>query len=81
MNNFLTNWRLARIIRLTAGLGIGIYALVSKDYLFLILAGIFLLQASLNTSCCGGGRCASSDKTDQKQLYKEIIKPYNPNKK
>ena len=81
MNNLLKNWDVARIIRLVAGVGIGIYAIVSKDYMFLLLAGLFLFQALLNISCCGAGGCSTSNTASQKQIYKEQIKPYNPNQK
>lgn len=81
MNNLLKNWDMARIIRLVAGVGIGIYAIVSKDYIFLLLAGLFLFQALLNISCCGASGCSTSDTASQKQVYKEQIKPYNPNQK
>lgn len=75
MNNLLQNWDMARIIRLVAGVGIGIYAIVSKDYMFLLLAGLFLFQALLNISCCGASGCSTNDIASQKQVYKEQIKP------
>lgn len=81
MNSLFKNWDAARIIRLVAGLGIGIYAIVSKDYMFLLLAGLFLFQATLNISCCGASGCSTSDATSQKQVYKDQIKPYNPNQR
>jgi len=80
MNNIFRNWNIARIIRLLAGLGLSIYAFTSKEYAFLFLAGLFLLQAVLNMSCCGTGGCSSSNENDQKQVYKQDIKQYKPNK-
>ena len=76
MNSLLKNWDVARIIRLVAGIGIAVYAITSKDYMFLWLAGLFLFQAVLNISCCGAGGCATNDKTNQKQVYKDQIKEY-----
>lgn len=81
MNNLLKNWDVARIIRLLAGIGLGIYAVVSKDYVFLLLAGVFLLQAVLNLSCCGMRGCSAGEVTSQKRVYKNEIKTYNPNQK
>lgn len=79
MNNALKNWDVIRIIRLVAGVGIGVYAISSKDYIFLLLAGMFLLQAILNISCCGSAGCATSNQ--QKQVYKDVIKPYKADNK
>lgn len=76
MNSLLKGWDVARIIRLVAGIGIAVYAITSKDYMFLLLAGLFLFQAVLNISCCGAGGCTTNDKTNQKQVYKDQIKEY-----
>lgn len=75
MNNLLKNWDAARLIRLVLGIGITIYAIISKDYIFLILSALLLLQAIFNISCCSTGACSTSSNT--KQVYKNIIKPYN----
>lgn len=80
MNKLLNDWNIGRIIRLLAGIGIGIYAVISKDYMFLLLGGLFLLQGVLNMSCCGGGSCLSSDSDNTKQVYKGEIKEYKPGK-
>lgn len=80
MNNLWKNWDAARIVRLAAGIGFGIYAIVSKEYLFLLLAGFFLMQAVLNVSCCGAGGCSRSGKTAPERVYKDEIETYNPKK-
>lgn len=69
MNNILRGWDAARIIRLVAGVGIAVYAIASKDYLFLWLAGLFLFQAVLNISCCGAGGCWASAPSQSKPKY------------
>ena len=38
MIDFLRKWDIVRLIRLVAGVGFGIYAVVSKEYMFLFLA-------------------------------------------
>ncbi len=76
MNSLLKNWDAARIVRLVAGLGFGIYALVWSEYIFLILAALFLLQAAFNVSCCGAGGCSSGNDTKQQEVYKGQIKKY-----
>lgn len=69
MNSLLKGWDAARIIRLVAGVGIAVYAITSKDYLFLWLAGLFLFQAVLNISCCGAGGCSTSKPPQSKPVY------------
>lgn len=79
MNNVLKKWDIIRIIRLIGGVSIAVYAVISKDYIFLLLAGLFLIQAILNISCCGSSGCSTNN--EKKQVYKEIIKPYKPQNK
>lgn len=78
MNKLLKNWDMMRVIRLVAGLGLGLYAVVSKDYLFFFLSAFFLIQGVFNISCCGcgSGECSSSSSQKPKQLYKNEIKQY-----
>lgn len=77
MNNVLKNWNASRIIRLLLGVGIAIYAISVKEPLFLIVAGVFLLQGVLNISCCGTGRCSTPRRTSL-QVYKDEIKEFKP---
>lgn len=79
MSNMFSNWDVTRVIRLVAGAAIGIYAIISTDYVFLLLAGMFLMQAVLNISCCGASGCSTNN--NQKQVYKDVIKPYKPDRK
>ena len=81
MNNILKKWDIMRVIRLITGVGFGIYAITSKEYLFLWLSGLLLLQSILNISCCGKGGCSSSKTKQTKEVYKDIIKPYKPNQR
>lgn len=76
MNNILKSWDATRIIRLVAGVGIAVYAITSKDYMFLWLTGLFLFQAVLNISCCGAGECSTNDSPKSQQVYD--IKEYKP---
>jgi hypothetical protein len=81
MNNLFKNWDSGRIIRLILSIALSIYAIVSKDYGFFFLAGLFLLQAVFNLSCCGAGGCASSGTDSQDQVFKGEIEEYKPGKK
>lgn len=67
-NNILKNWTVLRIVRLVAGAGLAIYAGISGNYLFFILAGLFLIQAILNRSCCGcsSGSCSVNSDNGKK---------------
>jgi len=80
MNTLLKNWDFARIFRLVAGIIAGVYAITSEEYIFLLLAALFLFQAILNLSCCGSG-CSSSGRNAPDQVYKDVIKPYKPKQK
>lgn len=79
MNNYLKQWDASRIIRLVAGIGFAVYAFTEHEYLFLIIAGMFLLQAIFNISCCGAG-CSTTEKQKTKRVYEGEIKAYKPNK-
>ncbi len=82
MKELLKNWDFGRIFRLMVGLAAIIYALTSKEYVFLLLAALFLFQAIFNISCCcADGGCSTTGQDYPKQVYKDIIKPYKPEKK
>lgn len=78
MDRFLKNWDLMRIVRLLAGVGIAVYAISSKDYTFLLLAGLFLFQAIMNISCCGSGGCYTRKDKPKENIYRDQIKKYKP---
>lgn len=73
MNRRLKNRDAMRLVRLAAGIGIAFYALYSADYVFLLPAGMFLLQAALNLSCGEGGCFTASSR---RRVYRDVIKPY-----
>ena len=82
MKESLRKWDFGRVFRLLAGLAAIIYALTSKEYVFLLLAALFLLQAIFNISCCcAGGGCSTTKQDHPKQAYKNTLKPYKPEKK
>jgi len=81
MSNLFKNWDMMRITRLVAGIASAVYAVTSKEYMFLLLAVFFLFQAVLNISCCGSGGCSSNGEQKPQQLYKNVIEPYKAGKK
>lgn len=70
------NWDIVRVFRMLIGLLTGAYAVWSDEYFLLILAGLFIVQALFQLSCCGTGCTASA--SDRRNLYKDTIKPYEP---
>lgn len=76
MNKLFKDWDASRIFRLVLGLGAGLYAIISKDTFFYWFAGLFIVQAVLNWSCCGAGGCSSGNSKESKQLYH--IDKYKP---
>ncbi len=58
----LHNWHAMRIIRVVLG-AIAIAEFVpTKDWLILMVGGIFLLQGIFDVGCCGAGGCEWSPK-------------------
>ena len=76
MTNIFKTWGVVRIVRLLVGIGFGIYAIIGRDYMFLWLTAILILQAVSNFSCCGAGGCSSPNTAQTKEAYKGEIKPY-----
>jgi hypothetical protein len=75
MNKIFKNWHFTRIVRLVAGIGSLIYGIFAHDQIFLVLAALLVAQAVFNLSCCGNHGCNTTQCTDNKQVYKDIIKP------
>ena len=78
MHNFLKNWNAIRIMRLLIGLGMAVYSVIQRDFIFIPFAVFFLAQAVFNVSCCGAGGCGTQNEaaTQTKQVYQNEIKPY-----
>lgn len=81
MSNLLKNWDIMRITRLVAGVASAVYAVTTKEYIFLLLAVFFLFQAVLNISCCGAGGCSTTDSQKPQRLYQDDIEQYRADKK
>lgn len=78
MDRLLKNWDLMRIVRLLIGVGIAVYAISSKDYTFLLFAGLLLFQAIMNISCCGSKGCYTNKEKPEENIYRDQIKKYKP---
>ncbi|MCH3970055.1 MAG: hypothetical protein LKH27_04300 [Prevotella sp.] len=77
-NRITGNWSISRIIRLLSGLALIILGSVMKESIINFLGVLLFLQGLLNLSCCGTGGCSMGNR--QKQVYKDVIKPYKPKK-
>lgn len=76
MKRLFYGWNTARLIRLLIGVGLGIYAFIEGDYLFLLLGGVFIMQSLLNVSCCGAAGCSADKGGRREEAYKGQIKRY-----
>jgi uncharacterized membrane protein len=77
-NRIFREWSISRMMRLGFGIGLIVVGIIWKGQLMTFLGVIFLLQGILNLSCCGAGGCSLSG--NEKQFYKDAIKPYKPRK-
>lgn len=77
MNSILKNWDLIRVLRFLLAVLVAIYSISSKDYIFLVLAGLLLFQAIMNISCCGY-RGYYTDSKLKENIYGDQIKKYKP---
>ncbi len=57
MNKLLKNWNLMRIIRLALGVIIMIQGVQTKEWIFVVLGGLFSIMPLLNIGCCSTGTC------------------------
>lgn len=81
MKRFIQNWDLVRVLRMIMAVSFIGYGISSKDYMLILLGGLFGVQAILNISCCGTGGCAGKGKLKSDSLYKDQIKEYKINSK
>jgi hypothetical protein len=77
-NVLFDNWDAARIFRTVLGAGLGVYAVVTGEYILLAFAVWLLLQGLLNISCCGTACGSQNDKPEKHNLFRGQIKKYKP---
>lgn len=56
-NSILSGWNFMRAIRLALGIFIVVQGIVTKEWAFAILGGLFSLMPLLNIGCCGASGC------------------------
>jgi hypothetical protein len=76
MKNYLRNWDLVRVLRLTLAIFILVQGVQTKEWLFVVLGGLFSLIPLLNIDCCGASGCKMPISKSNKKLeditYEEI---------
>lgn len=77
-SGIVTGWSAGRIVKTLAGAALAVGGWLAGESFFVALGAWLLLQGVLNLSCCGSGGCGVQG--DTKQLYKDDIKTYRPQK-
>lgn len=73
----LTDWSIARWIRLAIGLALLYHALTIGSFLYGVFSLYFLVQAIANTGCCFASACATPNRKSDPKIevqYEEVIK-------
>lgn len=72
IKTIITNWNFMRILRLLAGIGITVQAVMLHDVLFVLAGLLFTGMALFNIGCCGVDGCNTPVNKDTKSSAKEI---------
>ena len=68
MKHWLKTWDLIRLVRLALGIAIIYQGLMSQQWIFVILGGLFSLMPLLNIGCCGPEGCEMPKNSYQKNI-------------
>jgi len=60
MITYLKNWDFMRVLRLAAGVFIIMQGVYAKEWLLIIVGGMFTILPLLNIGCCGVSGCSTS---------------------
>ncbi len=67
-----------RILRLAMGIFIVVQGFIYREWMFVLMGGLFSLMPLLNVGCCTTGNCAipptKNDKKQQDEIHYEEIK-------
>lgn len=78
MKDYLKKWDFMRVLRLALGLFIVVQGIQTKEWLFVILGGLFSLMPLLNMGGCSASGCSTptsrkSDKKTADTTYEEVL--------
>lgn len=71
MKNYLRNWNFMRVLRLAMGIFVVVQGFLNKEWIFVILGGLFSLMPLLNVGCCAPRQ---NHKNEQDEIHYEEIK-------
>lgn len=77
MKNYLKNWNIIRFLRLIVGVFVVVQGIISKEWMFVFLGGLFALMPLMNVGC-GTSGCQTprykKAKEEQDEIHYEEIK-------
>lgn len=77
MKNYLKNWNIIRFLRLIVGVFVVVQGIISKEWMFVFLGGLFALMPLMNVGC-GALDCQTprykNTKEEQDEIHYEEIK-------
>lgn len=72
IKTIISNWNFMRMLRLLAGIGITVQAMMLRDVLFALAGLLFTGMALFNIGCCGVDGCNAPEKNGTRSSAKEI---------
>lgn len=73
MKTLVSNWNIARIIRLLLGVAAIAQGATTNEYILSIAGVLILLMALLNIGCCGTSGCSIQPKKSGNNNANEVI--------
>lgn len=65
MKNYFRNWNIIRLLRLLVGIFVMIQAIISGEWIFVFLGGLFALMPLMNVGCRTSGCQIPQTKKDK----------------
>jgi len=77
MRNYLRNWNVTRFLRLIVGIFVVVQGIISREWMFVFLGGLFALMSLMNMGC-GTSGCQTpryiKTKEDQDKIHYDEVK-------
>lgn len=80
VRGYLKGWNFMRFLRFALGTGVVVQGILTQEWIFVGVGGMFSLMALLNLSACGapGSACRnamnnSNKKENEKITYEEVL--------
>lgn len=76
IDRILSGWNFMRIARLVLGIFIIVQGIVTKEWVFALLGGLFAIMPLFNIGCCGASGCgipaSKNNKKPEDITYEEV---------